>query len=126
MSQATFSSLTAEAKYHILNYLSENKDIPHSCCEITQAVQQQNEAIRETIISGALHALWSSGRIIKPFRGAYQINNTPSTATSDYPKVRLLRPSYLSRKKPSHTSILFRLESQTLTIQKLFYTTGRS
>lgn len=44
MSQATFSSLTAEAKYHILNYLSENKDLPHSCCEITQAVQQQNEA----------------------------------------------------------------------------------
>lgn len=31
MSQATFSSLTAEAKYHILNYLSENKDLPHSC-----------------------------------------------------------------------------------------------
>ena len=87
MSQATFSSLTAEAKYHILNYLSENKDIPHSCCEITQAVQQQNEAIRETIISGALHALWSSGRIIKPFRGAYQINGTPPAATPDYPNV---------------------------------------
>lgn len=87
MNEVKFSSLTAEAKYHILNYLSENRDAPHSCFEITQAVQQQNEAIRETIISGALHALWSSGRIIKPFRGAYQINNTPSTATSDYPKV---------------------------------------
>ena len=73
MKQIIFSSLTAEAKYHILNYLSENKDVPHSCFEITQAVQQQNEAIRETIISGALHTLWNSGRIIKPSRGAYQI-----------------------------------------------------
>lgn len=87
MSQATFSSLTAEAKYHILNYLSENKDLPHGSCEITQAVQQQNEEIRETIVSGALHALWISGRIIKPFRGAYQINDTPSTATRDCPNV---------------------------------------
>lgn len=80
MSEVKFSSLTAEAKYHILNYLSENRDVPHSCFEITQAVQQQNEAIRETIISGALHTLWNSGRIIKPSRGAYQINdNFPVT-----------------------------------------------
>ena len=65
MNAVKFSSLTAEAKYHILNYLSENRDAPHSCFEITQAVQQQNEAIRETIISGALHTLRNSGRIIK-------------------------------------------------------------
>ena len=84
MNQVTFSSLTAEAKYHILNYLSENKDVPHSCFEITQAVQQQNEAIRETIISGALHTLQNSGRIIKPSRGAYQINdNFPVTGHED-------------------------------------------
>lgn len=73
MNEVKFPSLTAEAKYHIINYLSENKDAPHSCFEITQAVQQQNEAIRETIISGALHTLWNSGRIIKPSRGTYQI-----------------------------------------------------
>lgn len=84
MKQIIFSSLTAEAKYHILNYLSENKDVPHSCFEITQAVQQQNEAIRETIISGALHTLWNCRRIIKPFRGAYQINdNFPVTGHED-------------------------------------------
>ena len=47
MKQIIFPSLTAEAKYHILNYLSENRDAPHSCFEITQAVQHQNEAIRE-------------------------------------------------------------------------------
>ena len=35
MNEVKFSSLTAEAKYHILNYLSENKDAPHSCFEIT-------------------------------------------------------------------------------------------
>lgn len=87
MNQVTFSSQTAEAKYHILNYLSENKDIPHSCCEITQAVQLQNEAIRETIISGALRTLWISGRIIKPFKGAYQINDTPPAAAPDSPKI---------------------------------------
>ena len=75
MKQTIFPSLTVEAKYHILNYLSENRDAPHSCYEITQAVQQQNEAIRETIISGALHTLWNSGRIIKPSRGEYQIND---------------------------------------------------
>ena len=71
MNEVKFSSLTAEAKYHILNYLSENGDVPHSCFKITQAVQQQNEAIRETIISGALHTLWNSGRIIKPSRREY-------------------------------------------------------
>ena len=75
MNEVKFPSLTAEAKYHIINYLSENKDAPHSCFEITQAVQQQNEAIRETIISGALHTLWNSGRIIKPSRGTYQMND---------------------------------------------------
>ena len=75
MNEVKFPSLTAEAKYHIINYLSENKDAPHSCFEITQAVQQHNEAIRETIISGALHTLWNSGRIIKPSRGAYQMND---------------------------------------------------
>ncbi len=75
MKQTIFPSLTAEAKYHILNYLSENKDAPHSYFEITQAVQQQNEAIREIIIFGALHTLWNSGRIIKPSRGAYQMND---------------------------------------------------
>lgn len=84
MKQIIFPSLTAEAKYHILNYLSENKDAPHSCFEITQAVQQQNEAIRETIISGALHTLWNSGRIIKPSRGAYQMNdNFPVAGPAD-------------------------------------------
>ena len=72
---STFPSLTAEAKYHILHFLSENRDGSHSCFEITQAVQQQNEAIRDTIISGALHTLWNSGRIIKPSRGEYQIND---------------------------------------------------
>ena len=46
MNDVKFSSLTAEAKYHILNYLSENRDSPHSCFEITQAVQHQNKAIR--------------------------------------------------------------------------------
>lgn len=40
MNEVKFSSLTAEAKYHILNYLSENGDVPHSCFKITQAVQQ--------------------------------------------------------------------------------------
>ena len=80
MDEVKFSSLTAEAKYHILNYLSENRDAPHSCFEITQAVQQQNKAIRETIISGALHTLRTSGRIIKPSRGKYQMNdNYPDT-----------------------------------------------
>ena len=84
MKQIVFPSLTAEAKYHILNYLSENKDAPHSCFEITQAVQQQNEAIREIIISGALHTLWNSGRIIKPSRGEYQINdNFPVAGPED-------------------------------------------
>ena len=84
MKQIIFPSLTAEAKYHILNYLSENKDAPHSCFEITQAVQQQNEAIRGTIISGALHTLWNSGRISKPSRGAYQLNdNFPITGYED-------------------------------------------
>jgi hypothetical protein len=84
MKQIIFPSLTAEAKYHILNYLSENKDAPHSCFEITQAVQQQNKAIRETIISGALHTLWNSGRIIKPSRGAYQMNdNFPVAGPAD-------------------------------------------
>lgn len=76
MNEVKFSSLTAEAKYHILSYLSENRDVPHSCFEITQAVQQQNEAIRETIISGALHTLRNSGRIIKPSRGEYQMDIT--------------------------------------------------
>lgn len=84
MDEVKFSSLTAEAKYHILNYLSENRDVPHSCFEITQAVQQQNKAIRETIISGALHTLRNSGRIIKPSRGEYQINdNFPVTGHGD-------------------------------------------
>ena len=78
---STFPSLTAEAKYHILHFLSENRDGSHSCFEITQAVQQQNEAIRDTIISGALHTLWNSGRIIKPSRGRYQINLTLSPAS---------------------------------------------
>ena len=87
MNAVKFSSLTAEAKYHILNYLSENTDLPHGSSEITQAVQQQNEELRETIISGALHALLISGRIIKPSRGAYQINDTPPAATPDYPNV---------------------------------------
>ena len=59
MNEVKFPSLTAEAKYHILNYLSENRAAPHSCFEITQAVQYQNKAIRETIISGALHTLWN-------------------------------------------------------------------
>ena len=45
---------------------------------------QQNEAIRETIISGALHTLRNSGRIIKPSRGEYQINdNFPVTGHED-------------------------------------------
>ena len=84
MNEVKFPSLTAEAKYHIINYLSENKDAPHSCFEITQAVQQQNEAIRETIISGALHTLWNSGRIIKPSRGTYQMNdNFPVAGPED-------------------------------------------
>ena len=84
MNEVKFSSLTAEAKYHILNYLSENRAAPHSCFEITQAVQYQNKAIRETIISGALHTLWNRGRIIKPSRGAYQINdNFPVTGRED-------------------------------------------
>lgn len=84
MNEVKFPSLTAEAKYHILNYLSENRDVPHSCFEITQAVQQQNEAIRETIISGVLHTLWNSGRIIKPSRGEYQINdNFPVAGPED-------------------------------------------
>ena len=84
MNEVKFPSLTAEAKYHIINYLSENKDAPHSCFEITQAVQQQNEAIRETIISGALHTLWNSGRIIKPSRGTYQMNdNFPVASPED-------------------------------------------
>ena len=84
MDEVKFSSLTAEAKYHILNYLSENRDVPHSCFEITQAVQQQNEAIRETIISGALHTLRNSGRIIKASRGEYQINdNFPVAGLED-------------------------------------------
>lgn len=47
MNEVKFSSLTAEAKYHILNYLSENRAAPHSCFEITQAVQQRNGAIQE-------------------------------------------------------------------------------
>ena len=47
MNEVKFFSLTAEAKYHILNYLSENRDVPHSCFEITQAVQHQNKAIRK-------------------------------------------------------------------------------
>ena len=85
MKQIIFPSLTAEAKYHILNYLSENKDAPHSCFEITQAVQQQNEAIRETIISGALHTLWNSGRIIKPSRGTYQMNDNFPVASCKQP-----------------------------------------
>ena len=49
MNEVKFSSLTAEAKYHILNYLSENGDVPHSCFKITQAVQQQNEAMIITV-----------------------------------------------------------------------------
>lgn len=49
MDEVKFSSLTAEAKYHILNYLSENRDAPHSCFEITQAVQHQNKVIRVKI-----------------------------------------------------------------------------
>ena len=31
MNEVKFPSLTAEAKYHIINYLSENKDAPHIC-----------------------------------------------------------------------------------------------
>ena len=81
---STFPSLTAEAKYHILHFLSENRDGSHSCFEITQAVQQQNEPIRDTIISGALHTLWNSGRIIKPSRGEYQISdNFPVAGPED-------------------------------------------
>ena len=84
MNEVKFSSLAAEAKYHILNYLSENKDAPRSCFEITQAVQQRNGAIRETIISGALHTLWNSGRSIKPSRDAYQMNdNFPVAGPAD-------------------------------------------
>ena len=83
MSQLIFSSLTAEAKYHILNYLSENKDVPHSCFEIAQVVQQRNGAIRETVVSGALHTLWNNGRIIKPSRGTHQINNNFPVAGHD-------------------------------------------
>ena len=63
MNEVKFSSLTVEAKYHILNYLSENRAAPHSCFEITQAVQYQNKAIRETIISGALHTDRKSTRL---------------------------------------------------------------
>lgn len=47
MNEVKFSSLAAEDKYHILNYLSENRNIPHCCFEITQAVQHQNKAIRK-------------------------------------------------------------------------------
>lgn len=61
---STFPSLTAEAKYHILHFLSENRDGSHSCFEITQAVQQQNEAIRDTIISGALHCILRVNRSV--------------------------------------------------------------
>ena len=95
MKQIIFPSLTAEAKYHILNYLSENKDAPHSCFEITQAVQQQNEAIRETIISGALHTLRNSGRIIKPSRGAYQMNDNFPVAGPEASNI-LLAPTIAS------------------------------
>ena len=95
MNEVKFPSLTAEAKYHIINYLSENKDAPHSCFEITQAVQQQNEAIRETIISGALHTLWNSGRIIKPSRGTYQMNdNFPVAGPEDSEKALAFINSY--------------------------------
>lgn len=75
MDQLRFPSPTAEAKYHILNYLSENGDVPHSCCEITQAVQQQNKTIENNIIRCALYALCHNGKIIKPFPGVYQIND---------------------------------------------------
>ena len=95
MNQLTFPSLTAEAKYYILNYLSENSDTPHSCFEIIQIVQQHNEAIRDTIISGALHRLCSSGRIVKPSRGKYQINDTIPIVSPDYPNV-LPAPTILS------------------------------
>ena len=94
MNEVKFPSLTAEAKYHIINYLSENKDAPHSCFEITQAVQQQNEAIRETIISGALHTLWNSGRIIKPSRGTYQMNVPAPTIASALEKALAFINSY--------------------------------
>lgn len=67
MNEVKFSSLTAEAKYHILNYLSENRAAPHSCFEITQAVQYQNKAIRETIISGAFtHCGTAEGSSSRP------------------------------------------------------------
>lgn len=97
MKSTNFPSLTAEARYHILNYLAENEDVSHSCFEITQAVQQQNETIRETVISAALHTLWSSGRIIKPSRGRYQINeNPPHIVTPDYQSGPLPTPTIAS------------------------------
>lgn len=65
MSQATFSSVTVETKYYILNYLSENKDVPHSYFEITQAVPQHNDAIWENIISDALHTLWDHQTVLR-------------------------------------------------------------
>ena len=107
MNEVKFSSLTAEAKYHILNYLSENRDAPHSCFEITQAVQQQNEAIRETIISGALHTLWNSGRIIKPSRGEYQINdNFPVAGPEDLNISTCSDHSIRLRKSPCMYSLI--------------------
>ena len=97
MKAINFPSLTAEARYHILNYLSENKDVPHSCFEITQAVHQQNKTIQETVIAAALHTLQSSGRIIKPSRGRYQINeDPPCIAAPDYRTSPLPTPTIAS------------------------------
>ena len=77
MNSTRFSSPTKEAKYHIRNFLAENKDTPQSCSDIIQFVRSQNETLRVPVISGALRTMWSNGELIKPCRGMYKLNDNP-------------------------------------------------
>lgn len=60
MNSTRFSSPTKEAKYHIRNFLAENKDTPQSCSDIIQFVHSQNKVLSRPIISGALYNMCSN------------------------------------------------------------------
>lgn len=64
MNSTRFSSLTKEAKYHIRNFLAENKDTPQSCSDIIRFVRSQNKVLSRPIISGALYNMCSNGELL--------------------------------------------------------------
>ena len=80
-----FDFPTQEARYHILQFLSENREMPQRCSAIVQAVKERNASISRNAIDTALYELTSRRQLlIKISRGVYQLNNV--TASSDIPQ----------------------------------------